>query len=135
MSELKYCQSPLCHTYQTKDRLKGSKGNKSYQTRRRSSFYYGNGNFCSLNCYDDWSKQNMDRAINHFGRITQPIVLEERNAWRKRYRWNWERDEGVATHYYHNIITGEERDITEEQYNNENYTLNQIRSLRNDYRY
>ena len=34
---LKYCQGPDCHTYTTKDRLKGSKDNKTYQTRRRSS--------------------------------------------------------------------------------------------------
>ena len=32
---LKLCQGPRCHQYQTKDRLKGPKGNKTYQTRRR----------------------------------------------------------------------------------------------------
>ena len=36
MSELKYCQGPDCHTYSTQDRIKGPKGNKTYQTRRRS---------------------------------------------------------------------------------------------------
>ena len=43
---LKYCQNPDCHTYKTQDRLKGSKDNKTFQTRRRSHFYYGRGNFC-----------------------------------------------------------------------------------------
>ena len=37
MSELKLCQGTKCHTYNTKDRLKGTKGNKTFQTRRRSS--------------------------------------------------------------------------------------------------
>ena len=41
MSELKLCQGSKCHQYNTKDRLKGQKDNKTYQTRRRSSFYYG----------------------------------------------------------------------------------------------
>ena len=41
MSNLKYCQGPDCHTYTTKDRLKGMKGSKTYQTRRRSRLYYG----------------------------------------------------------------------------------------------
>ena len=50
MSNLKYCQGTRCHTYDTKDRKKGSKGNKRNETRKRTSFYYGNGNFCSLNC-------------------------------------------------------------------------------------
>ena len=36
---MKYCQGPLCHTYDTKDRKRGPKGNKVNQTRRRSSFY------------------------------------------------------------------------------------------------
>jgi hypothetical protein len=45
---LKYCQSHKCHTYDTKDRKRGSKDNRTNQTRRRSSFYYGGGNFCSL---------------------------------------------------------------------------------------
>jgi len=44
MSELKYCQGPECHTYHTQDRLKGIKGSKTYQTRRRSSLNYGE--FC-----------------------------------------------------------------------------------------
>jgi hypothetical protein len=41
MSNLKFCQGPDCHTYKTQDRLKGPKGNKTYQTRRRSRMYYG----------------------------------------------------------------------------------------------
>ena len=46
---LKYCQSHKCHTYDTKDRKRGSKDNRTNQTRRRSEFHYGGGNFCSLN--------------------------------------------------------------------------------------
>ena len=38
---MKYCQGVKCHTYKTKDRIRGTKGHKFYQTRRRSSFYYG----------------------------------------------------------------------------------------------
>jgi hypothetical protein len=47
---LKYCQGPDCHTYTTKDRLRGPAGSKTFQTRRRSSMYYGKGNFCSMQC-------------------------------------------------------------------------------------
>ena len=41
MSELKLCQGPDCHTYSTKDRLKGVKGSKTFQTRRRSNLLFG----------------------------------------------------------------------------------------------
>ena len=55
MSQLKYCQGPKCHTYKTKDRIRGPKGDKHYETRKRSSsFYYGKGNFCDLRCMNDW---------------------------------------------------------------------------------
>jgi len=121
MSELKLCQGSKCHQYQTKDRLKGQKDNKTFQTRRRSDFYYGSGNFCSMQCYNDWSEIFMDNAINHFGRLTEPKHLTEVNAWYKTYDWNSNDD---TVYVYRNGITKEERSITREQYNNEGYNLN-----------
>ena len=123
MSELKYCQGPDCHTYFTQDRLKGIKGSKTYQTRRRSSFYYGNGNFCSFRCYNDWFNTYGDRAIDHFGRTTEPKHLTEENAWDKRYDWRLSERESHR-YYAVNKITREQRPITEQQYNDDNYTLN-----------
>jgi hypothetical protein len=96
MSELKLCQGSKCHQYQTKDRLKGMKDNKTYQTRRRSGFY--------------------------FGRLTEPKHLNEHNAWQKTYDWN-SNDETL--YVYRNGITKEERPLTREQYRDSNYTLNE----------
>ena len=122
MTELKLCQGSKCHQYQTKDRLKGMKDNKSYQTRRRSSFYYGNDNFCSMNCYNDWFSSFGNRAIDHFGRLTEPKHLNENNAWQKTYDWNSNDD---TVYIYRNGITKEERPLTKEQYRDTNYTLNE----------
>ena len=119
---LKYCQGPSCHAYTTKDRLRGTKGNKTYQTRRRSSFYYGNGNFCSMNCWNDWFNDFGDNAINYFGRTTEPKHLMEQNAWVKRY--DWDSSYQNRFYVYCNSITNEQRPLTEEQYNDDNYTLN-----------
>ena len=119
---LKLCQGPACHQYLTKDRLKGPAGSKTYQTRRRSSMYYGNGNFCSMNCYNDWAETFSDRAIDHFGRLTEPKHLTEENAWVKDY--NWDRGYENRTYVYRNGITKEQRPLTEEQYRDSNYTLN-----------
>ena len=69
MSDLKLCQGTKCHTYNTQDRVKGTKGNKTNQTRRRTSLYYGNGNFCDQRCMYDWFHDFGERAVNHFGRI------------------------------------------------------------------
>ena len=116
MSQLKYCQGPRCHTYDTKDRKKGPKDNKRNETRRRSSMYYGKGNFCSLNCYNDWAEVFSDRAIDHFGRVTQPKVLTQDNAWVNRRDW---RAEGNDRYYAYNHLTEERRPITEDQYQND----------------
>ena len=122
MSDLKLCQGTSCHTYNTKDRLKGSKDNKTFQTRRRSSFYYGNGNFCSLNCQNDWWELHGDNAINHFGRLTEPKHLTEENAWHKDY--DWRIDDRQNRYFFVNAITKERRPLTEQQYEDNNYTLN-----------
>ena len=123
MSNLKFCQGPECHTYNTQDRLKGIKGSKTYQTRRRSSLYYGNGNFCSMRCQDDWFNQHGDNAINHFGRLHEPKHLTEENAWVKDYDYNWN-DSTRSNWRSVNKITNEHRPLTEEQYKDRNYTLN-----------
>ena len=120
---LKFCQGTSCHQYTTKDRLRGNKGNKTFQTRRRSSFYYGKGNFCSLNCQNDWWEIHGDNAIDHFGRLTEAKHLTEQNAWVKDYNWNNGYDN--RTYVYLNKITNEQRPLTEEQYRNDNYTLNE----------
>ena len=117
---LKYCQSHKCHTYDTKDRKRGSKDNRTNQTRRRSEFYYGNGNFCSLNCYNDWANDFMDRAIDQVsGRMHEPKILTEENAWRKDYRYNWNSNTngGHNIHYYwYNSLTNRRIEITNEEY-------------------
>ena len=114
---LKYCQSHKCHTYDTKDRKRGSKGNRVNQTRRRSEFYYGGGNFCSMNCYNDWANDFMDRAIDSIsGRIVEPKILTEENAWRQvwnpnRYDNNYNRVESEPDYIERNILTNEVRPI------------------------
>ena len=121
---MKYCQGPKCHEYKTKDRIRGPKGDKHYATRRRSSMYYGKGNFCAMQCYNDWAEIFSDRAIDHFGRLTEPKKVLCDQAWYKSY--NWDRQESnrtVYNHYFVNDLLGERRPITEQQYNDENYTI------------
>ena len=125
MSNLKYCQGPDCLTYHTQDRLKGMKGSKTYQTRRRSSFYYGNGNFCSLWCQNNWFDKFGNRAIDHFGRLTEPKRLTEHNAWYKDSDYNWRATDNQYSNWrFVNSITKEIRPLTEAQFDDSNYTLN-----------
>jgi hypothetical protein len=121
----KLCQGPSCHMYDTTDRKRGPKGNKRNQTRSVGTYSYGNKNFCTLTCYNDWASEHMDRAIDYIGRLHQPRVMTPENSWTKRERYSWQDEYNtLGQYYYRNVCTQEERPITEQQYNDNNYTLN-----------
>ena len=118
MSEMKYCQGPSCHTYRTKDRIRGHKGDKHYETRKRSEMYY-NGNFCSLMCQDDWFRKFGNLAVDHFGRLREPKRTNANGAWYKDYHW---RNNNNHQHYFVNDLLGEKISITQQQYQDDNFT-------------
>ena len=117
---MKYCQGPKCHEYKTKDRIRGSKGDKHYETRKRSTMYYLGGNACSTICQADWFNKFGNLAVDHFGRIHEPKRTDASGSWYKTYDWN--RSNGNDRHYFVNDLLGERRPITEQQYQDENFT-------------
>ena len=126
VGHMKYCQGPSCHTYETTDRIRGPKGDKTYQTRRRSSFYYLGGNACDMRCQNDWFNKFGEQAVNHFGRIHEPKKLAPENAWRKEYDWDYNNGNGIESNWrFVNRLTKEVRPITEQQYDDQDFTLNQ----------
>ena len=120
---MKYCQGPICHEHKTKDRIRGSKGDKHYETRRRAHLYY-NDNFCSLGCQDDWFRKFGNRAIDHFGRTHEPKRTDASGAWYKDYLWDRSHtgDGSRYNHFFVNDLLGERRPITEQQYDDKNLT-------------
>ena len=120
----KYCQGPKCHTYMTQDRKRGMKGSKYYQTRSVGRYGYGYGSFCTQNCWADWWAKHGTAAVDHFGRLREPIKLTEENAWTKYYDW---RSGGDHAHYFLNKLTDERVPITEQQYNSATYTIESAR--------
>jgi len=121
----KYCQGPKCHTYQTTDRKRGPKGDKYFQTRSISTYSYGDNHFCTLSCQNDWWAKHGTRAVDHFGRLHEPIRLVPENAWIKDYTWR--RDSDGHEHYFLNKLTNERIPLTEEQWNDSNYTIERAR--------
>ena len=116
---MKYCQGPKCHEYTTKDRIRGSKGDKHYETRKRSEFYYLGGNACSMICERDWFNKFGKMALDHFGMIHEPKRTDASAAWYKRSKWissnNYE-------HYFTNDLLGQTVSITEQQYDDKELT-------------
>ena len=114
---MKYCQGPSCHEYKTKDRIRGHKGDKHYETRKRLSLPYHN-EFCSLRCQDDWFTMHGSRAIDHYGRTTEPQCVMADGAWYKDYKYNYDHtnNRNNNTHYFVNDLLGQRIPITEQQY-------------------
>ena len=124
MSQLKYCQGPKCHEHKTKDRIRGSKGDKHYETRKRSSFYYLDGNCCSFQCQSDWFSKFGEMARDHFGRIHEPKRTGCDSAWYKDYKYNYDHvnNRSNNTHYFVNDLLGQKIPITEQEYDNHDLT-------------
>ena len=120
----KYCQGPNCHTYMKTDRKRGIKGDKYFQTRTLGRYGFGDNNFCTLNCQNDWWTKHGTQAVDHFGRLHEPIKLTEENAWVKSYNWG----SGDSTeHYFLNKLTNERVPLTEAQWNDSSYTIESAR--------
>ena len=119
----KYCQGPKCHTYMTQDRKRGMKGAKYYQTRTLGRYGYGDNNFCTVICLGDWWAKHGQRAVDHFGRIHEPIRLVPENAWVKGYDWR----QGDDVHFFLNKLTNERVPLTEAQWSDSNYTIESAR--------
>ena len=124
----KVCQGPKCHTYMTSDRKRGPKGAKYFQTRTLGRYSYGDGNFCTMICQSDWWDKHGAAAVDHFGRLHEPIKLTPENAWVKNYSWNRrESDRTVYDHYFINKLTNEQIPLTEAQFNDSTYTIERVR--------
>ena len=91
MNDYNWCHGPLCHTNQTQDRVRGTKGNKVLRTRKIKVSKYWSANsswnyFCSHHCQQDfWNKYgNEIRAIAPRNEpLETPINVskEEREGW------------------------------------------------------
>ena len=71
MSSHVWCHGPLCHTYVTTDRVRGSKGSKVLRTRKVKQHtdrsWYNPNNwynwFCSMSCYNDFANKYVEQVI------------------------------------------------------------------------
>ena len=116
--DTKWCQNPECPEKKNSNQIRGIKGRKYYQSNPANG--YGNGNFCTLGCYDQWSNVYMDRAIDSMGvRITEPVKVSMENAWKvdSVYSYNPERDSSYL-YFLVNRLQNIRHPITKQQASN-----------------
>ena len=134
--DTEWCQNPRCPEKKSSNQIRGTKGKKYYQSSKASG--YGNGNFCTLNCYNQWSDKYIDQAIDNLGiRIGEPVKLPMESAWSKNYnyRWNNTSNDRNDQHYLENKLMGIRIPITEAQYDSLGWSNDECRNLANQIGY
>ena len=123
-----WCQNPRCPERKVSTQIRGTKGKKYYQSLKANG--YGNGNFCTLNCYNEWSDKYIDQAIENLGiRINDPVKLPMESAWSKNYNYHWNNTSNE--HYIENKLMGIKIPITEAQYNSLGWNNDECLDLAN----
>ena len=97
MSSHVWCHGPLCHTYSTQDRVRGSKGSKVLRTKKikQNNYGYPRGMwqyFCSNGCYNDFAHKHVEQIIRIAPRlepletrIEDPKVEKHETSWGHTY--------------------------------------------------
>ena len=132
--DTEWCQNPRCPERKTSTQIRGTKGKKYYQSSKASG--YGSGNFCTLNCYNQWSDKYIDRAIDNLGiRIGESVKLPMESAWSKNYYWRYTNGEHNSLHYIENKLMGIKIPITTQQYDSIGYSNDECLALANQIGY
>tara|TARA_R100000541_G_scaffold20183_1_gene30021 strand:+ start:54 stop:494 length:441 start_codon:yes stop_codon:yes gene_type:complete len=110
MSE--WCQNKECCYKKNQSQIRGTKGNKHYQSNKASKWYEY---WCSTGCRDQWFKDNATTCINAVGIIGKQIV-GVKDSWQFSADYNYDHTNGSNHDYFlTNKLMGVKQVITEEQ--------------------
>ena len=109
MSE--WCQNKKCPEKRNQGQIRGSKGNKYYQSNKHNGYY---GYWCSMGCREQWWNEHRDTCMNAVGFIgKQTLSLDD--AWFVESDYSWNDGDGVYVYYIRNKNRGIKQQITREQ--------------------
>ena len=109
MSE--WCQNKKCPEKKNQNQIRGTKGNKYYQSNKHNGYY---GYWCSMGCREQWWNEHTDTCMNAVGFIgKQTLSLDD--AWFVESDYSWNDGDGVYVYYIRNKNRGIKQQITREQ--------------------
>ena len=109
MSE--WCQNKSCPSKKNQNQIRGSKGNKYYQSNKANRYYKY---WCSMGCRETWFQQHTDTCMNAVGFIGKQ-VLPLSDAWFVRADYSWNSGNCSYLYYIINKNRGIKQQITREQ--------------------
>ena len=92
MSDFVWCHGPSCHTHETVDRVRGSKGSKVLRTRKIKVYDPNNMHmysyFCSMGCYNDFANKHVEQIVRIAPRPTPlETPIEDPKKETESHRW------------------------------------------------
>jgi len=108
MSE--WCQNKDCCYKRTQNQMRGSKGNKYYQSNKAHKYYYDM--FCSQGCFHNYFNENLSAIKNAVGEIDKQTIGVD-DAWEFKSEWN--RDGEGNNYFLINYLMGVRHPLTREQ--------------------
>ena len=111
MSE--WCQNKKCPEKKNQGQIRGTKGNKYYQSNKACRYY---GYWCSVRCREEWFNQHRDTCMNAVGFINKQVLPLD-DAWFVEYQYTWNSDEQEhrPLYYLRNKNMGIKQLITQQQ--------------------
>ena len=109
MSE--WCQNKKCPEKKNQNQIRGSKGNKYYQSNKAG---YGYGHWCSMGCREQWWNEHKDTCMNAVGLIDKQVLPLD-DAWFVESDYSWNGGDTVYVYYIRNKNRGIKQQITREQ--------------------
>ena len=109
MSE--WCQNKSCPSKKNQNQIRGSKGNKYYQSNKASGYYKY---WCSMGCRDQWWQEHKDTCMNAVGFIDKQVLLLD-DAWFVESDYSWNGRDCIYVYYIRNKNRNIKQQITREQ--------------------
>ena len=107
-----YCQNKECCYKKNQSQIRGTKGNKHYQSNKANSYMEY---WCSTGCRDQWYKDNATVCIATVGIIPKQTIDVE-NAWEISADYNYNQTDGSNHDYFlTNKLMGVKQPITRQQ--------------------
>ena len=109
MSE--WCQNKKCPEKKNQNQIRGSKGNKYYQSNKAYTYL---GYWCSNGCREQWWNEHKDTCMNAVGFIDKQVLPLE-DAWYVKTDYTWNSGNCNYLYFLVNKNKGIKQQITREQ--------------------
>jgi hypothetical protein len=106
-----YCQNKECCYKKNSNQIRGSKGNKHYQSNKVSKWLEY---WCTNGCRDQWFKDNATTCMTAVGMIGKQ-TLDVVNAWSFSADYNYQSNDTRHDYFLINKLMGVKQSITRQQ--------------------